>query len=101
MPVVAAAPDYNDDPPAVASSAFILVVVAVAANAFSLLLLFLVSKRKYGKHSTLPPSADHCARAGPSACHPLADCINGHLNLTCRCREGFKGDGVKHCEGAK
>ena len=41
--------------------------------------------------------ADFCSRGHD--CHPeLAVCVNGLLNYTCHCREGFKGNGTT-CEG--
>lgn len=42
--------------------------------------------------------ADFCSRGHD--CHPeLAVCVNGLQNYTCHCKEGFKGDGRKYCEG--
>ncbi|XP_075345479.1 multiple epidermal growth factor-like domains protein 8 isoform X1 [Mycteria americana] len=42
------------------------------------------------------PDVDEC-RLGMAACHPFAACHNTPQAFECRCRRGYAGDGVTHC----
>ena len=34
-----------------------------------------------------------------SPCHTTADCINTEGSFSCRCKQGFEGDGTTECKG--
>nr|XP_056721510.1 coiled-coil domain-containing protein 27 [Euleptes europaea] len=40
---------------------------------------------------------DECKRGMPMNCLPEAECVNGYGSYSCRCPQGFEGDGLYSC----
>ena len=42
---------------------------------------------------------NECKRSGANNCHENADCINNNGSFSCKCSNGYSGDGVFNCTG--